>query len=345
MRVKNYYAVLGLTSEASQEEIKAAYRKLVRQHHPDRNRGNEERFKLIQEAYETLCDEKKRDNFDAQLAYETYISDPIELAKFLKDQKNKPKRYKAPVAEEEEPQKKMAFNSTSAIIGLIILAVAAANVFIIRLGSQSGTFTEKEIDYSKYDLGITDQRLADDYLQRAINYFRDKNIEFSLMYFKKAAELSPNNPDIYFNRGLLYYVTKNHQAALDDINKTLRLSPSYKNGHWVRAKVKYDMDDNSGAIADFTEAIKRDPGNDSLYFNRGLAYYYINDFESAIRDIDKAIELNPRQPQYYFDRGDAKEMAGDEDGTCSDWMKAKEMGYVTPDFSKKQCLDVSTPPS
>ncbi|GIV34686.1 MAG: hypothetical protein KatS3mg031_2221 [Chitinophagales bacterium] len=346
MPVKNYYKILGLPSTATQEEIKATYRKLVRKYHPDRNRGYAEKFKLIQEAYEVLCDERKRNHFDAQLAYETYLSNPVELAKFLKDQKNKPKKYKPPVVEQEpEPEKRIAFNSTSALIGLIILLVAAANVFIIRMGTQSETTPEKSVSHNQYAAGMSDQQLAEEYIQRARMLMREKNTELAKVYFNKAAELSPHNPDVYFHRGLLHYLLKDYQAALADLNKTLRLSPSYKNGHWVRAKIKYDMDDNRGAIADFTEAIKYDPYNDSLYFNRGLAYYYLNDFEAAIRDIDRAIELNPRQPQYYYDRGDAKEMAGDEEGTCSDWMKAKEMGYVTPDFGKKKCLDIASSPS
>src|SRR5687768_6824986 len=101
MKKRNYYKVLGIEPAANQDEIKAAYRKLVRQYHPDKNSGREEFFKQIQEAYEVLSDEKKRDAYDAKLAYETYTSDPEELAKFLRDQKNKPKKYRPPVVEEE----------------------------------------------------------------------------------------------------------------------------------------------------------------------------------------------------------------------------------------------------
>src|SRR5688572_8496928 len=134
MRVKNYYAILGVPSSASQDEIKAAYRKLVRQFHPDKNYGKESHFKLIQEAYEVLSDDKKRDHFDAQLAYETYTTDPAELAKFLRDQKNKPKRYRPPVEEpeEEEPARKFVFNSTSALIAGVVLIIALVNVFIFK---------------------------------------------------------------------------------------------------------------------------------------------------------------------------------------------------------------------
>src|ERR671919_775074 len=63
----NLYDALGVPRNASAEEIKKAYRKLARQHHPDRNPGDkaaETRFKEIQTAYDTLSDPQKRAQYD-----------------------------------------------------------------------------------------------------------------------------------------------------------------------------------------------------------------------------------------------------------------------------------------
>ena len=57
------YDVLGVPRDASPEDIKKAYRKLAREHHPDKG-GDPEKFKKVQEAYETLSDPQKRQNFD-----------------------------------------------------------------------------------------------------------------------------------------------------------------------------------------------------------------------------------------------------------------------------------------
>lgn len=67
MSVRDYYEVLGVSRDASDQEIKSAYRKLALQHHPDRNQGNaaaEEQFKQAAEAYSVLGDAEKRSRYD-----------------------------------------------------------------------------------------------------------------------------------------------------------------------------------------------------------------------------------------------------------------------------------------
>lgn len=66
-QVKNYYNILQVSPEATQDELKQSYRKLSKVYHPDLHEGNqacEERFKEINEAYQTLSDKSKRQAYD-----------------------------------------------------------------------------------------------------------------------------------------------------------------------------------------------------------------------------------------------------------------------------------------
>ena len=66
MKYKDYYAILGVARNASDEDIKKAYRKLARTYHPDLNKGKaaEEKFKEVTEAYEVIGDPAKRKQYD-----------------------------------------------------------------------------------------------------------------------------------------------------------------------------------------------------------------------------------------------------------------------------------------
>lgn len=60
----NYYETLNVSSDATPDEIKKSYRKLVKEHHPDKTGGDDSKFKQISEAYETLSDPVKKEQYD-----------------------------------------------------------------------------------------------------------------------------------------------------------------------------------------------------------------------------------------------------------------------------------------
>jgi DnaJ-class molecular chaperone len=61
---KDYYQILGVGKSATDDEIKRAYRKLAHQHHPDKTKGDDKRFKEINEAYQILGNKEKRNQYD-----------------------------------------------------------------------------------------------------------------------------------------------------------------------------------------------------------------------------------------------------------------------------------------
>lgn len=62
--MNDYYKILGVSRNASKDEIKKAYRNLAHQYHPDKNKGEDKKFKEINEAYQILSDEKRRAEYD-----------------------------------------------------------------------------------------------------------------------------------------------------------------------------------------------------------------------------------------------------------------------------------------
>lgn len=61
---KDYYEILGVKKDASKDEIKKSFHKLAHKYHPDKNKGDDKKFKEVNEAYQTLSDDQKRSQYD-----------------------------------------------------------------------------------------------------------------------------------------------------------------------------------------------------------------------------------------------------------------------------------------
>lgn len=70
--IENYYRILDVPYDATFSEIKKAYRKKVKEVHPDKDKGNAEHFKRVKEAYEILTNVEKRKRYDELLFKKTH---------------------------------------------------------------------------------------------------------------------------------------------------------------------------------------------------------------------------------------------------------------------------------
>lgn len=153
--IKNYYNILGINKNASDNEIKHAYRKLAKKYHPDINKkiGIQEKFKELNEAYNILIDHKKRKNYDQLISNDfdkklNNSSDNSEKERIMKEKDILIKIYK---------------------LGQIIIALLVAILIALIIGvskmytNNSTSTTTEESDYNtKYDVSMFKEITASD---------------------------------------------------------------------------------------------------------------------------------------------------------------------------------------
>lgn len=94
--MNDHYSILGLTKTASSAEIKAAYRKLVKIYHPDKNPNSYEaveKFRQIQQAYETLIDPIARSKYDGKVSYTEYYNQQAQSQQTKQKAQGRGKKY------------------------------------------------------------------------------------------------------------------------------------------------------------------------------------------------------------------------------------------------------------
>jgi len=113
----------------------------------------------------------------------------------------------------------------------------------------------------------------------------------TLLYFKRALELNPNDSHIYLNRGNAY----------------LNLGQLHQ------------------AVSDFTKAIELNPMDEYVYNDRGITYAMLGKTDQAMADFTKAIEVSPKDPTGYLNRGKLHKIEGQYKEAILDYTKAGEL--------------------
>lgn len=158
MQQKNYYILLGVTSTASFDELKAAYRELAKKYHPDKNPNNktaEEYFKEIQQAYTILSNPEKRKKYDLKLSYGSGYARQKPFGQYsgnayqYAQQQSQPQQQKNSTRKPPAPKQDKTENYQIPVsIGIALLLL----YFII---SYSGDRKNKTVDASTIELQNT----------------------------------------------------------------------------------------------------------------------------------------------------------------------------------------------
>ncbi|NER06252.1 MAG: DnaJ domain-containing protein [Okeania sp. SIO3C4] len=200
----NYYEVLGVSKNASTEQIKKAYHSLARQYHPDVNPGDinaAEKFKEINSIYEILSDPLKRSQYDKTAGE----------AKEL---------YKQGVAKSQLGDYQGAITDYTKALEI--------NSNWAEVLYHRGFASYKLQDYRSADIDYTKALFLDPYLVE-VYYYRGlcrmklRYIQAGMEDYSKALEINPNFAHVYYQRGLVYLELQEHRPAIIDFRKAAQL--------------------------------------------------------------------------------------------------------------------------
>jgi curved DNA-binding protein CbpA len=211
---QNYYEILGVSRDATSEEIKKAYHRLARQYHPDVNPDDEraaERFKQVNQAYQVLFDPMQRSLYDRQLG---------------------------------KPGIGININTQS----------LTAEEYYQRgyEKSQKGDYRGAIADYNEA-LEIN-PNLAEVYCYRGFANYKLGDERASSKDYTRALELNPNLAEVYYYRGLSRIKLGYIQAAIEDYTQALEKKPDFASVYYQRGLAYAEIEDRENAIADLEKA-------------------------------------------------------------------------------------------
>ncbi|MBX2963596.1 MAG: DnaJ domain-containing protein [Cyclobacteriaceae bacterium] len=255
----DFYQLLGIDRSASSTEIRAAYKKLAFQYHPDLNPGDphaEERFKAINEAYHTLSDAIKKSRYDARLnAYQSY-NDHTETY-WREVQRHRYHRWKA--TQETRYKFDKEYFRVQGLAFLTFLIIAGFCFGLIHTFTYFHEKQQAEIDAQNRAL-----------VSEAFSLLENGQIDQAFTMIKNLREKNPVEFRFY--------------AAHDSLLRTIR----------TKADIEFDQEDFSASLH-FLEVLKKYEKPIRIETLRKLAIceYHTGDFAQSIQSLKYIFSQQP----------------------------------------------------
>ena len=212
----NYYQVLGLATNASQEELKKSYLKLARRYHPDKNPGDKEaakKFARIAEAYRVLSNVDSRYVYDLELGIEPGSEVSATIFHRIEE---------APVTGDE--------------VGDYIEEIAGG-MLLPRMKKEKKGFKFPGLDHPRirrayekgvFSIGTLEKADRHELYQKGIEFLREKKFDQAIVYLKEAIFLGPKNMQYHFGLGCAYEAQDKLPQAIREYEEALRLGRQEK---------------------------------------------------------------------------------------------------------------------
>lgn len=368
--MSNYYDLLGISKTATIQEIKSAYKKQALKFHPDRNAGSpeeaqlaEERFKLINEAYQVLSDPFKKASYDNQLEYEharrqQYYKQYTSTGNYSSNNSNSQNETGYTYQRREtkkEKQPTFVFGKTEMyiVLGFAVMTVFAYLLMTIMTNYSYTTYMEEakaaiEVEnFSKANKALEEAQTQKEkdaeinYLLGIIEVRYKKDYVDAIDFFDIATKYA--DTDDKENRGK-YYRAKAETYLL--MNEHYKAIEEYKN---VGNMIGYDQEvimniadlylnklkDYNKASLYFDKIIEKEPQLVDSYIGKAVAKHEAKDYQAMGELLNKAIEINPKNPYLWYYKGfyfweqpvaNEEVKAKNKQNACESWKIALSYG-------------------
>ncbi|MDQ3537058.1 MAG: DnaJ domain-containing protein [Bacteroidota bacterium] len=343
---RNFYQVLQVPQDATQKDIKHAFRRLAKKYHPDKNAGNphhEEEFKKLNEAYHTLSDENKKWVYDMSL----FVQQNPSVSTSTPGYSSTYRRYSRPRPYQSyNPPPPTTFSLKSYIqaaffiaflVFLVILCITLLNRY-----SSYYYYQEAVKDYSKgryqsalsnLDFSIRDfgnKSPEASTLAAKILIYNLQNYQDALSYLDKSISNSNKEvrlAEIHYLKGLSLKNLGSFGEAYENYNRSVYYDQNFDSSYYEMGEINtFIFQDYQQALVNFNQLLKINSLFSDAYLGKGICYQKLNEHGLAVMNFEKFISLNSAEGTAYYLKSLSEIELNNKNLACQDLVMASELG-------------------
>lgn len=352
---RNFYQVLQVSQDATQKEIKLAFRKLAKKYHPDKNSGNphlEEEFKKINEAYHTLSDENKKWAYDMAL----YVQQNPTVSTSSYAQTSAYSRYARPrpYYSYRTPTQTTFSLKTYLQAAFFIAFLVVMVILCISLLNRYSSYYYYQEAIKDYDRGQYHSALSN--LNFSISDFGNKSPEASVLAAKiliynfqnykeavyyldkslKNADKEDKLAEIHYLKGLSLKNLGLFGEAYQNYNLSIHFDQTYDSSYYELGEINtFVYQDYQQALINFNQLLNINSLFSDAYLGKGICYQKLNKHGLAVMNFEKFISFNGAEGTAYYLKSLSEIELNNKNLACQDLNMASEMGVDEADVLKQ----------